>query len=645
MSEIHVIETTLARTARRRRLARAWNGLWRGLLVGASLWLFVLALYKLLPIPPWAPAAAGFAALAAALAGFIHGGWRSDSLAGTAHWVDLQERLKERLSTALEVNGVSAPGLEEWRALVLTDALAHAEQVDPRRLVRFTLPGASRWALLALVLVAGLGFVPEYRSESYRAAQRNRNNVREVAQRLAQEVKQLKEAQPAMKPVTEEGLRSVEELAAELARAQLTPHDALKQVASAMEKLRQQMNELGREPGFQKLREAAQTAGQPGAQDASALQKQLEALQKALGGESAKPEKMAELQQKLEQLKDAARGLADKTGADAEAARQEMANTLSALAQQAQAMGLNLPDLEKALEALQAANPDLFVKDMEAATRDLERLRELAKQLQQLAAKAEKLGKDLAEQLERGQGSAAIARLEKLAEMLKSGQMSAEDLQKLMQEVSKAVDPAEPYGQTAQHLRDAAQSMSKGDQQGAAQSLAKAAKELSELMQGMGDADALADALDLLKKASLCIGSGQNWGLCQMPGLGEGGRPGGGVGTWAENDGANPWTGDNTGLWDNSGLERPDLDPRSTMGQAPDQLNPALRPTKQAGQFGPGGQMQAVPFKASIVGRSHVQVVPGSTASQTDAESASSLDKIPRAYQAPVKGYFDGMPK
>ena len=94
----------------------------------------------------------------------------------------------------------------------------------------------------------------------------------------------------------------------------------------------------------------------------------------------------------------------------------------------------------------------------------------------------EKLGKDLAEQLKNGQPEAAQQTLQKMVSKLNSANLSAEDLQKLLADVSKAVDPAGNYGKVADHLKDAARQLHAGDKPNAAQSLASAAKELEKLM-------------------------------------------------------------------------------------------------------------------------------------------------------------------
>ena len=166
MSELQFIEQTLQQAARRRRAERAFRGLCQGLLIGACIWLVALAIYKVRPIPVQTLWVAGGLAIASIPIGFIVGGWRRNTLTETARWVDGRTKLQERLSTALEMAG-SGGMPENWRELLVTDAASHAKGLDARKLVAFSLPRTTRWALLTLALAAGLGFVPEYRSKAY----------------------------------------------------------------------------------------------------------------------------------------------------------------------------------------------------------------------------------------------------------------------------------------------------------------------------------------------------------------------------------------------------------------------------------------------------------------------------------------------
>jgi hypothetical protein len=290
----------------------------------------------------------------------------------------------------------------------------------------------------------------------------------------------------------------------------------------------------------------------------------------------------------------------------------------------------------------------MVLKDLEAATTDLEKMRDMAKALQQLQQQVEKLGKDLAEQLKNGQPELAQQTLQKMISQLNSANLTPEQLQKILSDVSKAVDPAGNYGKVAEHLQAACKAMKGSDKPGAAQALAAASKELDNLMQQLGDAQELQASLDALNQAEFCIGNCQSWGqgcrACLKPKIGPGGKPGRGVGTWGDDN--QEWNGEWTGLWDNSGIVRPDSDPRGHTDRGAGDLNDALNPTKVKGQFSPGGQMPSITLKGvSIKGQSKVDYQEAAAAAQSDAQSALSQEKVPRAYQGAVRDYFDDLKK
>jgi hypothetical protein len=214
-----------------------------------------------------------------------------------------------------------------------------------------------------------------------------------------------------------------------------------------------------------------------------------------------------------------------------------------------------------------------------------------------------------------------------------------------MAEVSKAVDPAGNYGQVAEHLQNAAKQMQGQNKSGAAQSLAAASKELDKLMQQMGDAQELDATLDAMNQASLCLGTGQCWRPGKgVPRFGPGGNPGSGVGTWTDETGQ--WNGESTAGWDNSSVVRPNMAGRGQTERGPGELSDALKPTKVKGQFSPGGQMPSITLKGvSIKGQSKVDYEQAAAAAQSDAQSALSQEKVPRAYQGAVRDYFDDLKK
>ena len=93
------------------------------------------------------------------------------------------------------------------------------------------------------------------------------------------------------------------------------------------------------------------------------------------------------------------------------------------------------------------------MKDLEVAEKDLEKMEQMAQSLQQLQQQAAQMGKDLAEQLDKGQADAAAATLRKLSEQLKAGKLTPEQLKAISDEVAKAIKPAGPYGKVPDPAR------------------------------------------------------------------------------------------------------------------------------------------------------------------------------------------------
>src|SRR5580692_9653128 len=178
MSDLDAIQSVLVRAARRRRWERAWNGFWHGLFFGASIWVAALVAYKFFPIPLTVLNAAGIFAGLCIVGGFARGWMRKSTLHQTARCLDERQNLQERLSTALEL-APTGP-VEGWRALLMSDAAKFAAKLDPRKIFPYSLPRVSRWALVALVLGAGLGFMPEYRSKAYVDKQQNAQVLKEA---------------------------------------------------------------------------------------------------------------------------------------------------------------------------------------------------------------------------------------------------------------------------------------------------------------------------------------------------------------------------------------------------------------------------------------------------------------------------------
>ena len=432
MSEIQLIKSTLDLAARRRRWARALRGLWLGLLIGAILTLLMVGAYHLWPFPVWTVLVASLVPFPCMLVGFIIGGWRKPNIKQVARWLDGRQHLQERLSTALEVSGETNAG--SWRDLIVADAAKHAQKLDPRRLLPFGLPKATRWALIVLAVGAGLGFLTQYRSKSFLQKKTEQQNIKETGRQLAELTRHnLEKRLPAME--TQKSMEAVATLGDQLAKQNLTRSDALKDLANVAEKLKDQLKEMGKDPELKRLEQAARNATGSDSQSAAGLQKQIESMQKQLGSPTGNPDSLDKLKKALDKLQQAARGLADKNSPGADAERQKLSESLSALSKQAQDMGLQLPQLDDAINALAANQTDLVIKDLDAATTDLEKMRDMAKALQQMQQQVEKLGKDLAEQLKNGQPEIAQQTLRKMVTQLSAANLTPEQLKKILSEV------------------------------------------------------------------------------------------------------------------------------------------------------------------------------------------------------------------
>ena len=638
MSDLQTIETVLDRAAGRRRLSRAWSGLWKGLLTGTVLWLVALICYKVLPISVMVLPAAGIASLVCAVIGFCIGWFRRMTRVETARWLDQENKLKERLSTALEVS--SNPKAAEWQNLLIVDAANHAREVDPRKLLPLSLPLASRWALIVLLVTAGLGFVPEYRSKEYVQKQQDAEHIKETARKLAELIKRNLQTHPPIQPATEKAMETVQDVAEKLQTRAMTKPDAIKELASVSDKLKEQVQDLSKNPALKRMEKAARQAGGETPASPAGLQKKIDDLQKALG-DQADSKKMDKFKSDLEKLQQAAAGMAN-NGSNAES-REQMSQALSNLSKKAEAMGLQLPQINEAIEALMGSRIDQVMKDLNMAMADLDKMKELARQMQALKGQMEKMGKDLAEQLDKGQAEAAKSTLEKMAEALQKSTLPQGQLEKMMSEVSKSIDPAKDYGKVQELLKQGLHQMRQGQKGEASKSLADAAKELQKQMGEGQDLESLMAALDQLKGAQLCIGDGEClFGYCRSkyPSSKAGkGRGGQGVGDWAENDQRSPEELDE--FWDSTGMSREDMFSRGHTDRDPSKPD-NLTSTKIKGQMSPGGQMPSITLKGvHIKGEARVKYEEAVAAAQSDAQSALSQEKVPRAYQGAVKEYFN----
>ena len=644
MNELEQIRLVLGKLARRRRWAHGLTGLWKGALVGAILLLLGLGVYKLAPIPERVLAVIGVSAVAAAAIGFVAGWMKPVSLMDTARFVDSKKKFQERLSTALEVGESQVD--EAWQRLVITDAAARVKEVEPKQLLPISLTRASRWAVAVLVVAACLGFVPEYRTPAFKQKKKDSEIIKDAGKNMVELTRRrLEERPPAMEPARK-ALDEVGQLGDHFAKASLTRAEAMKELASKTQQLKDETKEMRQSPAFKALEKAAKSSSKGGSTSSPELQKQIDQLQQQMANGSASQDAMDKMKRDLDKAQEAASDLKNKSGQARKEAEEKLQQQLADLAKEAKDAGLSLPQLDEAIAALSATRPDEVVKDLQMAEVELEKLRDMAKTLEKLQMQMDKLGKDLAEQLQNGQVEAAQSTLRKMSENLQSAKLTPEQMKKLLDEVQKAQKPGQEYGKAGDLLKQAAKQMSEGQKAEAGQSLQDAAKELDKMMAEMGDAQSVLQSLEALQQAQMAIGNGQAWANTPRPGRGKNGgkdgeqSQGGGFGTWHDED---SWMyPEFKDKWENGADNRGEMDGRSTKkdGSLPDNLVA----TKVKGQMTPGGPMPSITMKGvSIKGQSKVDYKEMVGAAQSEAQGAISQDQVPRAYKGAVKDYFNDL--
>jgi hypothetical protein len=637
MTEYESIEQVLKGIGRRRRLWQLWMGLWQGLLAGGIIWLTALIVYKLFPVSstllPWAGAVSGCVVL-----GFLLRSWlEKPGPLQMARFVDSEEKLQERLSTALEMGGLPD---SEWKQLLVQDAARHVDKVNARKLIAFDLPRISRWAFLVLLLGAGLGFVPEYRSKAHLQKQEETAVIKETGRELAGLTKRSLEHRPPVLDQTRRSLESVQELGEHLSKAKLTRSDALKELANTTDRLRQEARQLAQNPAMQRLQRAARTPSE-GSGSPEELQQKIAQMEKRMGDTTADSRALERLKRDLQKTREAAAAMGNEEGASGQEAENQLADALAGLSKQMEGLGLSSEAIEQAMAALANSEIGQLLQNLDLATFDLEEMAQMARSLEQMKMQLAQIGRDLGEHLQFGQAMLAQSRLQKMAKDLRSGELSQEKMAEMLEELERALAPASAYGDVQKLLKEGMGEMQKGNQAAAADKLQEAADRLGEMMDGVGDLESLLAALQALGHAQFCIGNCQGWGLQpgQFGSAGQGGGFGPGVGTWADDS---RWIDPQQGpIFDNSGFLRPDMDPRGISDREAG-LAEGLRPDRIKGQFSPGGSMPSITLKGvSIKGMSQVQFEETAAAAQSDAQTALGQDRVPRAYQNAVRNYFD----
>lgn len=337
----------LQQTASRHRLQRALDGLWRGLLLGAIAWLLALSASRWLPLSPVVADRAWLTAILAGAIGFAFGGRRRVTLPEAALLLERRLPLAQRLSTALELASRRSHDCD-WTRLVADDADRAALAIDPRRDLPLVLPVTARWIPVALLLVIGLGFVPEFRSPAHREAQRRADRLQAAGQNLSTWIRREFQSHPPPTESAREALDELTKVADQWGALRAHRDDAVRDLAQAVRRLEDEARHLASSPSSGRLREAARTSsntvppssnappGAPATHPATDL-----------------PTLSAEALRTLAPSLDAARDALDAWRSNASpSARHNLERALDSLARAASALGLDSAPFENAGTAL-----------------------------------------------------------------------------------------------------------------------------------------------------------------------------------------------------------------------------------------------------------------------------------------------------
>jgi len=617
-------------TARRLRLRRGWESAWTGSTWGLALLIAMVGIHKVAPLSQ--PLLVGIASLPGigAGVGFLLGGAKAISPDAAARWLDARLDLHERIATALEIP--SQGPVEAWHLLVVRDAAARCRDVEIRHLIPLRLPHNARWTALLATMLGALLLVPAYRPTERVQARQEAEAVRSAGRHLSEVTRKTLEESRRLAEPTRKELEQLEALGDRLQQASLTRDEALKEVSRASDRLREQGLDLARNPTLQRLGKAARAGGpdterprtdgresgpNPGATDVESLRQQLDSLQQA--------------------AREAAEGVKSGTGTDRHS---DLATAAEQVLDAARELGLDLPALGKALQDLRDLQVDRFLKDLETASRDLGELAERARR--QEGAEAGQAGRDLGQQLERGQIDAAIASLERLEKLIQETRPGESGRAAGAEELRNAIPSAEGYGEVARHLQRALERSTGRDPAEARKELSDARKALEALRADLQDLQSLRSAMTALGKARQGLSGASAEGGGKGAGGRSRGRGRGGFGDWAEDD---PWRlpEEIAESWDNSGLSRADTASRGISDRSTSRPE-SLNPTRPRGQFQPGKAMPSISVKGlNLRGESRVGYSEAVKAAQSEAQSALSEESIPKAYRNAVRDYFDDL--
>lgn len=642
MEDLRHIEKAVSKARAQLYLNRFWVSFWRALFWGAIASLVWTGIYKFAPLPASALPIGYWVSLAVFTAFILIGIWKRPSKKSVAAILDEQQGLQERISTALE--WAKNHKDSSWKSLVVKDAVSALDKISWNTFVSYHLPLTGKWAFILLLLIAGLGFVPEYRSQEFEKKEAFKEIAQETGEELAKVLTQKMETRPEnADELSDKLIQDGIELANQIGKTKLTKSSALRKLDELADQVKDDIEKLGTDPSQQRMKEAADKAASfSNPSSTKDMMEKMNDLENKLGDLQDKPDKLNDFADAMKDLNDLAQGmnasLNDPNSAESEALAEAMENLLKEMEE----MGIDASKLQDALNALKEGDAEAFEENLDFATKDLEKMMEMMKNLQNMQ---QEIGKDLAEQLEKGQIPMAQETLKQMQEQLEMGDLSDEERQEMVQELMDAAEAMEGFPELQQQLMEAANNVNEQQDQAAQENMQAAMENLNQMMEDLQNAADMEEVLAALKKAGAAMAAGKKWqrGKGDNPnGRGQGmeGGLGGGFGTWS--DGTDPLPAEKSQLVDQSGMTQQELESRGITEREESFEDERFTSEQIKGDLSPGSAMPSIPLHGlHIKGQSKVSYEEVMTEIQSSEAGTIDQTKIPRHYQESVKSYFD----
>jgi hypothetical protein len=386
---------------------------------------------------------------------------RPVSLMDAARIAETRLGLKERLSSALEFEGVGRHARDPIPSILVQlqqrDAAVYAGSLRPKDAVPFKWPWQLK-ALIGMTVVLILALIVPNLPMFVSPAQRNeRGIVSAEAKKLEQAAKIIdKQADAQQLPHTKWAAQQMKRLAQQMSRGRMDKRQAFVKYG----KLTQQMQNLRKQMAGQNGADATKSLSDAGRELAKSLQSQSNQNGQPSNGAPKSP-------QSGQGGNGANANGSSKTGA-------------SGKNQNGQQHGFNVPGFDKNKTGGNQSNNQ--PSNGQHASSEM-----------QQAAKA----------MQQGDTKGLSQQLRQLAQKAASGQMSQQDKQQAAQDLQKLADALKgtPMNETQKHAQAAADAMKQGDTQRAADEMKKAADSAEREMKNQQDRDAMRDAQNSLQKS------------------------------------------------------------------------------------------------------------------------------------------------